>query len=152
GFVYQTNVPSPAATFTFPDGTYSLKPVFVSGTMADPGAYVTYVVDSIRPRVTAIAFAGDANSDKTLNGSELPTGAPVMNIIFTGVENGRAVTVINRADMSTAGTGTVNANAAAVTLSGLSLTPTSDTSVDLEVRVVDAANNPNNPIGSITVN
>ncbi len=153
GFVYQTNVPSPASTFTFPDGTYSLKPVFVTaGGMADPGAFVAYIVDAVRPRVTGITFAADSNADNILNATELPTGAPVMNITFVGIENGRSVTVVNRADMSTAGSGTTAANAAAVTLSGLGVTATTDATFDLEVRVVDAANNANNPSGSTTVN
>lgn len=149
GFVYQTSVPTPATAFTFPDGMYSLKPVFVTATGNDPGPFVAYVVDSVRPAVATITFAGDANGDRTLNATELPTGAPVMNITFTGVENGRGVTVINRADSTMAGTGTVTANTASVTLSGLTLSATTDSTFDLEVRVSDAAGNPNNPAGAM---
>ncbi|MBL8954296.1 MAG: hypothetical protein JNK82_26190 [Myxococcaceae bacterium] len=154
GFTYQTNVPTPSNTFTFPDGVYSLKPVFVFGAGGhSSGAYLAYTVDSIRPRVTAITFGGDANNDNILNGTELPMGNPVMNVTFTGVENGRAVTVVNTANSMDVGTGTVTANAAAVTLTGLNLTGTTDATFELEVRVSDAANNPNNfPVGNTTIN
>jgi large repetitive protein len=147
GFVYQTNVATPAASFTFRDGMYSLKPVFVTGGSADHGPFVAYVVDSVRPAVATVTFTGDANNDKVLNATELPTGNPVMNVTFTGVENGRGISVVNRADSAVVGTGTVTNNAGAVTLS-LGLTGSSDTSFDLEIRVTDAANNPNNPAGA----
>ena len=151
--MFQTNVQPATPSFTFPDGVYQLKPVFVTGTGGtSTGPYFMYTVDSIRPAVVAVAFGGDANHDGKLNGMELATGSPIANITFMGVEDGRMVTVINTADGTTAGSATVSGNAAAVTLSGLSLTATTTATFNLEVRVTDAVGNPNNQSGATPAN
>lgn len=144
GFILATMVAPTTPSFTFPNGTYRLKPVFVSGAVADTGDYTSYVVDEIRPTVTAVTFTGDANADKILNGMEQATGAPEVVITMTGVEANRPVTVRDAANSQVVGTGMSNANGmATVSLTGLNASATTEATFNLVVEVIDAAGNGN---------
>lgn len=154
-FVLANNVVSPSNGFTFPDGIYSLKVVFVGGaTTPIQGLVSSYTVDTVRPTVVSVGFVGDANADGRLNLAELPTGNPIANIVTTGVPDGRAISVRDLAG-GVVGTGTVNGNTAAVTLTGLGLTASTEATWNLAVDVTDAVNNPNklaNPVTGDPVN
>lgn len=136
------------ATFTFPDGTYGLRPVFVVTSptnSTNTGDTLYYRFDSVRPAVATATFMNDANADKVLNATEQASGQPTLNLTFTNAPDGSSVTVINRANSSSVGTGTVTSQAASIALT-LGLTNVSDESFDFEVRVTSPApvSNPNN--------
>ncbi len=143
GFLLANMVAQTVASFTFPDGTYKLKPVFTIGTSHDTGDYNSFVVDSVRPKVTAITFMNDTNNDQKLNATEQATGAPVAVISLMGMPDGRLVTVRKTSDNTVAGTGTSAGGSASVTLSGLMVTNTTEAEYALVVETSDAANNSN---------
>jgi hypothetical protein len=137
-----SNVSTSTPSFTFPDGTYAMKIVFTNGTTTLQGVLTSpFLIDTVRPTVTSVAFTGDANADKKLNIAELPSGNPVAQVVTAGVEDGNTITV--RQMGTTVGTGTVTANAASVTLTGLGLTATTEADFPLVVTVTDSAGNPN---------
>ncbi|MBX7114411.1 MAG: VCBS repeat-containing protein [Myxococcaceae bacterium] len=143
GFLLANMVAQAVASFTFPDGVYKLKPVFTIGTSHDTGDYNAFVVDSVRPKVTAVTFMNDTNNDKKLNAAEQATGAPVAVISLMGVPDGRLVTVRKTSDNAVAGTGSSAGGSAAITLSGLMVTNTTEADYALVVETSDGANNTN---------
>ena len=141
------------SSFTFPDGSYSVKPVFVVGAVVNAGTALAYVVDSTRPVVVTATLAGDANNDKTLNLAESPSGDPTLNITVTGAANGSTVTVVNVATGATIGAQTTIANGAASVPLALSLAATADQAFNIEVRVVEQpSGNTNNQTGATAAN
>jgi len=133
-------------SFTFPEGTYTMKIVFTNGANHVQGIVTgTFLVDTVRPTVMGVTFQSDANADKRLNLTELPTGSPVAVVTTMGAEDGSAVQVRHMGTV--VGSGTVTANSASVTLSSLGITATTEQDYSLVVTVVDAANN-----GNVTAN
>ncbi|HEX8697629.1 MAG TPA: VCBS repeat-containing protein [Myxococcaceae bacterium] len=91
-FTLATNVPPFNPEFTYPDGLYALKAVLVDGGIS-VSTEVPIRVDSIEPTVWSVELAGDANGDKRLNATELPSGPPELRITVGGLEDGRSVQV-----------------------------------------------------------
>jgi hypothetical protein len=118
-YTLATEVPSFVADFTFPDGEYALKAVLNDTGFTDTPA-VSLVVDSIRPRVTSIAFDDDDNQDGQLNLAESPSGIPpTVTVSFTGVEDGRKVQVRDATGVTLFGQADVSGGVARVPLSSL---------------------------------
>ncbi len=73
-----SGVVSPVSSFTFPNGTYSIKVVVISGSTTNESPPVAVSVDGVRPCLTAgsLRFPQDSNMDGKLNASELGTSPP----------------------------------------------------------------------------
>ncbi len=143
GFVLATNVAQSVLQFTFPDGTYWVKPVIVTGSATSSGDKTNLIVDSVRPKVTAFAFQQDLNNDLKVNAAEQSSGSPSAVLAFSGVENGITVSVKLQNTAVVVGTATVTNNAAVVPLNGLGLTATTEADYLLYADVSDAVGNPN---------
>ena len=91
-FTLATNVASFTPDFTYPDGRYALKAVLIDGAISS-SAEVPIRVDSLEPTVRAVELLGDANGDKRLNATELPSGPPQLRVTVDGLEDGRMAQV-----------------------------------------------------------
>jgi hypothetical protein len=92
-FTLATNVAPFTPEFAFPEGSYALKAVLIDGVTTAASDEVLIVVDSIEPAVRAVELLGDANGDKRLNATELPSGPPQLRISVEGLEDNQAVQV-----------------------------------------------------------
>ncbi len=150
------NVPASNSSFTFPEGSYKIKAVLITGASHYSSPTIDLVVDTIRPRIAAFAFQGDANQDGWLNLAESPVGSQKVALITTDLtEDGRPVAVYDSANPATRikyGEGVVTNNAASVTLSALPATPSA--TFTLVAEVLDRAGNANQLVagGSDPVN
>jgi hypothetical protein len=125
GFVLATNVAANTTSFSFPDGSYDLRAVFVhaAGTsppLSDQNLKVHVNVESVRPQVTAFTYQGNANSDGHLNAAEQASGDPVAILTITGANGGTVV--VRRTDTSAIVSGspvTITGGTVNVTLAGL---------------------------------
>ncbi len=84
-FLLQQGVPSPSPSFTFPEGSYSIKVVVVGGGVSPAPASpaIAVVSDATKPCVQAnsLTLPQDTNGDRRLNIAELNGAQPVF--IFT---------------------------------------------------------------------
>jgi len=138
-FTLATHVPTYVANFTFPDGEYALKAVLDDTSFTDTEPHAL-VVDSVRPRITRLALENDANRDGQLNRVEQPTGAPVVTVSVTGLEEGRLVQVRDANGVTLFGQAAVSGGTARVPLSGL---PSPEARYSLVALVTDKSGNGN---------
>ncbi|HVE87179.1 MAG TPA: VCBS repeat-containing protein [Myxococcales bacterium] len=131
-------------TATFP--AVDLRPgmnvlqVAVTDTRLGRNAIRTITVDAQagQPQVLTFRFQGDANLDSALNQAEQSTGAPVAVLTVQGVEDGQTLTIKDQGASGTAyGTGTVTGGQVTVTLNGLGVTDTTESSFQLVASVAD---------------
>ncbi len=146
-WVLKTGAVDPEPTFTFPDGTYSIKVVVVSGATRNVSAPVALFVDSIRPVVTNVALPQDTNADRKLNIAELNGMAPQITFTLGAADTSATISsVVVRAQVG--GTSFTSANA--VTITGSQATVNLDQNVtateadyDWFIVVTDRAGNSN---------
>ncbi|MBX7097497.1 MAG: FG-GAP-like repeat-containing protein [Myxococcaceae bacterium] len=133
--------------FTFPEGSYGVKVVVVSGATTVASAVLNLIVDGVRPDFSAVSLVGDTNGDKRLNIAELGGQAPKLSVTL-----GRGDVAANIASIvvkDRIGGGILNTQAG-VSLTGATGTVTLNNGVttteqtyDLEVQVLDTAGNSN---------
>jgi len=70
-YVLKGTVTTPETTFNYPDGSYCLKLVVVSGATSNASQPVCITVDGIAPTISGITLLRDAIMDKKLNVAEL---------------------------------------------------------------------------------
>jgi hypothetical protein len=127
-----------------------------SGTGRTATKTITVDVQLGRPQVLTFRFQSDGNGDATLNQAEQSTGAPVALLTVQGVEDGQPITIKDPGAAGTVyGTGMVTGGAAAVLLSSLGVTDTTEATYQLVASVVDRAGRDNviaNPTASQPLN
>ncbi|MFL5321511.1 MAG: hypothetical protein ACJ790_17750, partial [Myxococcaceae bacterium] len=145
-FVLTTNTAPSVTRYSYFEGTYQLKGVLLSGTsVLGVTPVVNLVVDATRPAIASVKLQNDTDNNAKLNATEQPTGDAVLVVTTSGLENGRTVTVKNRATGAVIATGTSNNNSATITLTGIN-GPELDYQISIEFS--DAAGNANDTTGT----
>jgi|GEM_PF-1975076 len=140
-FTLASNLPPYNALFSYPDGHYALKAVLDDGALAVSDV-VSVTVDSVEPRVLSVRLVQDANGDRRVNSSELPSGAPELELFTEGVGDEQSVQVRQAANLNVVlGQGKVRDGRALVRLDALPNMSEADYQVVATVR--DVAGNTN---------
>ncbi|MBK7862799.1 MAG: VCBS repeat-containing protein [Archangiaceae bacterium] len=155
-WVMKTGATSPENGFTFPEGTYDIKVVAVSGSATVASNPVSLFVDGVLPSVTNVAFPQEQGTpDKKLNLAELATQAPRVTFTLAGADSQATIAgIFVRVHGSTTAFNTFPAD---VAFSGQNVTVTLSTGIttteadyDWDIVVTDRAGN-SNVIGNPTV-
>ncbi|QRK13140.1 VCBS repeat-containing protein [Archangium violaceum] len=141
GYTLVSNAPPNTALFTYPEGRYSLYAVLDDGALTT-SELVVMTVDGQRPRVVSVQLEHDELGDRILNSNELPSGAPVVQVSTTELENGSVVQVFNQVSKSVLGSALVENGQARVVLDALE--SAQDVTLELAVRLVEQSGNTNN--------
>lgn len=140
-FTLASNQPPYNGLFTYPDGHYSLKAVLDDGALSVSEA-VSVTVDGTEPRVLSVNLVQDGNRDRRVNASELPTGAPDVELLTGGVEDNQSIQVRLASNFNVVlGQGKVAGGKAVVRLDALP--DMSEADYDVVVTARDAAGNTN---------
>jgi hypothetical protein len=156
-FVLAQNVTSPAAGFTFPEGSYSIKVVVVGGglAMAPASAPVPLFVDGTRPCVNGLTrtLPQDTNGDGRLNIAELAGQAPRLEFELNAACGDSSPATLSTTtpvvvrDIVSGAPGPVRASTATFANGRYTVTLTgpyaSEVNLDLFVELTDLANNRN---------
>jgi hypothetical protein len=140
-FTLASNLPPYNALFSYPDGRYALKAVLDDGALAVSDV-VSVTVDSIEPMVLSTRLVQDTNGDRRVNASELPSGAPELELLTEGVADEQSVQVRQATNLNVVlGQGKVRDGRAIVLLDALPNMSEADYQVVATVR--DGAGNSN---------
>ncbi|MFE8601919.1 FG-GAP-like repeat-containing protein [Archangium violaceum] len=140
-FTLASNLPPYNGLFSYPDGHYALKAVLDDGALAVSDA-VTVTVDSVEPKVLSVRLVQDTNGDRRVNATELPSGAPSLEVFTEGVADEQPVQVRQASNLNVVlGQGKVSGGRAVVLLNALPNMSEADYQVVTTVR--DVAGNAN---------